>query len=350
MIFLNKILEYYKNLTRKQYIGLAAAFVLVIFVVAAGIFAYSRFERDFSGHIPVYFFNASAGFLQAEWFPFPEESFEAALGIMLTALPRSSELTRVTHDEGLNLINHFFVDESTLIVEFSEWYHDFTPIQAALFRSSLTLTMTWLPEVEYVVMRSAAEAYDGEFVWTIWNESANTIANNPTISPLRISNATFTLYFVDETGEGLVAEVYTATGVDLRRREENLLQRLIEGPTDDEQTPAFVIPPETRVRSVTLMSDAGGYYVDLSSEFVTQFNGTPAQARLMIGSIVNTLIENSDLRTRRVSFLIDSERREEFHGVPDFHLWFALDEALILGYSEYDIDEDYVSELLGTEN
>jgi hypothetical protein len=33
-----------------------------------------------------------------------------------------------------------------------------------------------------------------------------------------------------------------------------------------------------------------------------------------------------------VFFLIDSDRREDFHGVSDFDLGFAWDESFMLGY------------------
>ena len=327
-----------KNNRRLSYI--AAAVVLFICVIGVGIFIYSRWERDMYGHMPIYFFNESAGMFEPEWFPMQEGDtvFLAQLAVaQLINGTRNSRLTNVWPDEseGRAVPSWLFLDEDMLVAAFdSEFYAEMQPLEEALFRSAFTLTMVGLPGIESVKFRVGEGVY-----LTEWVESAETIANNPSISPMRISSVTFTLYFADETGETLVPEVYVASGVDLRRREVFLLTRLIAGPSDSDFSPAVVIPPETRVRSVTLMQDAGGYYVDLSSEFLNNFTGTPAQARMMIASIVNTLIENSGLRTRRVSFLIDSERREDFHGVSDFHLWFSFDETLVMGYGEEDYEE-----------
>jgi len=69
----------------------------------------------------------------------------------------------------------------------------------------------------------------------------------------------------------------------------------------------------------------------LSTDFVNHFSGTTAQARMMLASIANTLIENTGHSgIRRVVFLINSERREEFHGVGDFGSAFTFDASLIL--------------------
>jgi len=68
---------------------------------------------------------------------------------------------------------------------------------------------------------------------------------------------------------------------------------------------------------------------------------------LMIGSIVNTLVDSVTplLRQRSVFFMIDSVRREDFHGVEDFHLAFHFDETIMLGFEvEIEEDEEYWNE------
>jgi len=55
----------------------------------------------------------------------------------------------------------------------------------------------------------------------------------------------------------------------------------------------------------------------------------------MIYSIVNSLIENSS-NVKKVQFLIESERVEQFHGVYDFDKLFEKEDQLIIN----DIVED----------
>jgi len=74
-------------------------------------------------------------------------------------------------------------------------------------------------------------------------------------------------------------------------------------------------------------------YVNLSSEFVTRFSGSEEIARLMIQSIVNTLLAETHAATR-VFFMIETQQLEEFHDMPDFHTYFVRDDTFLLSYVE----------------
>jgi len=98
------------------------------------------------------------------------------------------------------------------------------------------------------------------------------------------------------------------------------------------------IPGETKVRDVK--TEDGICHVDLSSHFMSRFNGSPALARLVVYSIVNTLIENSG-NIKKVQFLIESERVAQYNGVLDFDRQFEKNDDIIIrtGY-EHLTDND----------
>ncbi|MCL2216585.1 MAG: GerMN domain-containing protein [Defluviitaleaceae bacterium] len=337
-----KLLGFLRNLTRVQ-VG-SVVLVAVLVVVATLVLANS--DWDFSGEDEqaIYFFNVGEGRLEPEFrflpYPLPGGTLsmvDMALVNMINE-PDRTALSRVWPEdiELRELITGLEMQGNTLVVTFSEAYRKMGALEEALFRSAFTLTMVGLPHIEEVKIRVAYGNEDGEIGWDEWFESAGTIANDPSISPMRISNATFGLFFVDEAGEGLVVETYFAEGVNVRQRALASLERLIEGPSDPDFLPAVSIPTGTRVRNVIEVAAGGDIYVDLSAEF-NRFGGTAAQAELLIASIVNTLIESiipGGGRARRVFFFIDSIRYEEFHGVSDFHLYFTFDETLVLGYGE----------------
>jgi len=337
----NKARGFFRGLKHRYYI-LAA----VVLLLGAGgfVLAFSGnpgWEGAHYGHISVYFFNPSEGRLDAELRPAPQENAESFWAWVNTALahlisgPTEHSLSRVGPDIELSdLVLDIDFYDGTLITTFSEYYREMAPLEEALFRSAFTLTMAVLPFIDSVILRTYGCDESGGIELV---ESVASIANSPVISPALLILESFSLFFVDESGEGLVEEVYNAGEVDRHIRSRVLLERLIQGP----ETPGLSssIPTETQVRDVRIDPHSLGIYVNLSSDFHARFSGTTAQARMMIASITSTMTENA-LRggTWRVYFLIESERREDFHGVTDFHTAFTFDETAMLGFG---VTEEY---------
>ena len=330
----------------KKWRWIVFVFAILIFSGAgAAVFFLSDFGQEMvSAHrMHVYFFNPSLGRLEPEVRPWPEGYVSDWLDAMFWHL-ESTPVTANLHStwpqmENGGLITNRYMGgdyNDMLVVHLTDDYFGIPPLEESLFRSAFTLTMVGLEFIDSVKFIVGGE--DGEE----WTESAATIANNPSITPARLSNVQFTLYFIDESMEGLVTEIYDATDVDIQQRGLFALQQLIEGP---QMAGSFTaIPSETRIRDVTPDVDAGGIYVNLSSEFLTHFSGTPAQARLMLYSIVNTVVYNTPGSFRRVFFLVDSERMEQFHGVGDFKMAFNFNERIMMGFVEEEVVEEEIAE------
>lgn len=306
----------------------AAATVLLMVVLSAVAFFWfigRGADDDADGRLSVYFFNAPEGRLEAEFRDLPQgeaiERINFTLGHFFSE-PENANLSRVwpADAEFSELVTQIFIRDNMLVAMFSELYKELPPPEEALFRAAFTLTMVSLPYIDEILFRA------GELEWL---ETGETIANAPFISPARRTSADFTLFFADESGEGLVA-TYEEIGVNIHTQIQDILERLIER----QDGPGFfpLIPPETRVRDVLTEPDVG-FYIDLSADFHIRFSGTPAQARMMLQSITHTVLENDGSNIpRRVFFLIDSERRDDFHGVSDFNLGFVVDESFMLGF------------------
>jgi hypothetical protein len=324
--------------------------LLIVILLAIGsvtlTFIWRGQGRDiFSPHylMQVYFFSPSDGQLYSEGRPWPHgnqlEWVRAAAG-HLRFSPNNNRLSSTWPDinpllgeEEIPFVMDFSIFERTLIAEFYDSYLEMPPLQEALFRSAFTLTMVGLPFIDEVIIR----VNDNE-----WLESAATIANAPSMSPARqlLSSQLLILYFLDESGEGLVREYYNATDVDTQLVLRIALERLIEGPAEEGAVSS--IPSETRILNIVPGIDPTSVYVNLSGEFLTRFTGSPDHARLMVASIVNTVLANSGDDIRQVFFLINSSR-EQFIGIDDFTRGFEYDETVMLDYvPEYSLiyDED----------
>ncbi|MCL2357526.1 MAG: GerMN domain-containing protein [Defluviitaleaceae bacterium] len=307
----------------------AAATVLVMLAVSGAAFVWfvgQTAENDALERLAVYFFNSAEGRLEAEFRDLPHGEVlaraNAALGYFFSE-PNDANLSRAwPSDRDFSaLVPRISLRDDTLIAVLSELYAEIPPPDEALFRAAFTMTMTGVPHIEGVVFRTENRE---------WLESAETVANAPFISPARRTAEDFTLFFTDESGEGLITVFCENFDVNIHTRNRDILERLIERQSESGFLP--LIPPETRVRDVLTEPDAG-FYIDLSSEFHSRFAGSPAQARLMIQSITHTILENDGSNIpQRVFFLIDSDRWDEFHGVSDFNLGFVFDESFMLGF------------------
>lgn len=320
-------------MNKKNIIILSVAVGVVVLAVLLGVLISRGFEDYRAGRLPIYFFNSSSGWLEVEFRELPQTNLYQQAKVVLEYIsqgPRGSALMGLwpVGVEIHEFVTDMYVDDQNYVkLWFSDLYENFAPIDEALFRSSITLSMSGLPFVEGVIFHLE----DREI-----HESTKTIANNPFISPAHRRAEDFTFYFVDESGEGLVSVNYHMPDVDLHRRTTRMIERLIEQQAEQEGIMSL-IPPETRVRSVLIEPQNPGIYVDLSIEFHRNFSGTPFQAYMMLQSITHTVLANNT--ANQLFFLIDSERWDDFHGVSDFNLEFMMDETAMLGFVLPDIED-----------
>jgi len=318
-----------KSMTTRKKISLGLISFAALLICSGAVFFAIRFAGgDPPDSIAVYFFNPTQGQLQAEARTMAHGGYHEQIAAALQSFargPADQNLSAVwpVDTDVTALIEDLHIYENILYAQFSEMYADLPPADEVIFRAAFTLTMTGLPHIYGVNFR-----FGDEEIF----ETAASITNNPFISPARRTAQDFLLFFADEAGEWLVTEIYRGEGVNVHARGQYILARLIEG----QNAPGFLplIPPETRVRDVFFEPDSG-VYVDLSGEFHSRFAGTPAQAQLMLQSVTHTMLANAGGNIpRRVFFLIDSERKDDFHGVGDFHMGFAPDETVLFGWEE----------------
>jgi len=338
---------------------LFAAVITFLAMCALIVFFVMGMQRgsSFAGGLRVFHFNPAEGRLEGTAVNVPHGPREMLVQTMVNHFygsPRYSSLQRLW-PEDLGVVSIVYRDDLVGIA-FPREYRQMTPPEEALFRMGLALTLMELSFVERVLIWVDGEGnkppmhfaqwlnrwLDGEersdeWWWdagAVTIETANTMANNPSLSPGVMASRVITLYFVCAEGEGLITETFVDDYINLHRLVESKLSYLIAGPSQGNENAMRVIPPETRVRMVNYESESRSLYVDFSGDFMNRFIGNQHISRLMLQSIVNTLTfaENTDWNTRveRVFFLVDSQRHEIFHGVTDFNLGFVYDHDMIL--------------------
>ena len=349
---------------------IAAAGFCVIGLVILGVVLFLQRNND-DNHIYVYFYNPSSRRLEAEMRPLPDGDAVMAVLNYLHEGPNAGAHISVwpyeAHDLE-DLVTSVMMEDSMLLVFFSPIYYTMAPIEQSLFKTAfvesinslIDRSVIYVSDVKILVTDDYEYAFetlmlslsmddeeDYEYVievpWLIYDSNHAGVYNDPDISPALLTSYTFRyLHFVDYTGTQLVVESYAADEVN-RLPDQVLiaaLELLIEGPR--QEGAQAVIPPDTRVRNLEI--DGSDLFVDLSRDFMTGFVGGTDLARLMIYSIVNTLISENPRNIFRVHFLIETQQEEVFHGIEDFHLPFEFNESLVVAYyGEHDYAYAHVS-------
>lgn len=132
-----------------------------------------------------------------------------------------------------------------------------------------------------------------------------------------------TLYFGDENGENLVAEVRRIKVPKGEVMEKLVVSELIKGPEKGKNT--ATIPEGTKIISVETKD--GVCFVNLSKEFVDRHPGGTSAENLTIYSVVNSLAELGNIL--KVQFLIDGEKRDIYKHIM-FNEPFERDMSLIV--------------------
>ena len=308
-------------MSKKFFIIYGAAIILC--AVSVGVWFYAQPDAGYT--VYVYLFNPNANQLEQERriVPYAEqEEMVQTVVLKLYDTPNSINL-RQTIPADL-IIEEVLIAGSTMKISFPKQYNDMAPYEEAIFRASLVRTMTGLPfiDIEGVLILVDGEEFMGPFGEPLGVQTQEMVLINPDIMPRRVFTQTLTLYFVSEDIDGLLPEERTVERPDGIPIEQAVVEELINGPLLEGRI--ATIPVDTRIRDV--QTNAGVCFINLSDEFVSNFSGHQTLAELTLQSIVHSIMENMGNVTS-VQFFIESERRDNFNGVPYFDTLFERDKT-----------------------
>jgi len=329
-------------------ITVAVLLVLILGIVVWVLTSNLREHGRGAIGLRVYYYDADAGMLVGVPTTIAAGTTLAEINALLDGFYNSRSGLPSLWPADTRLVDLYFYG-GTAGIALSAEHRDVPAFYEALFRTALTLTFLEHRFVEEVLFwidgdgekdvpfRTWLQYEDYRDNAAIRIETANTIDNNPSISPGVMREHNVTLYFVNAEGTGLITQTFTNEYVDIHRWVELTTDMLVANV--DEDYAMRIIPSETRVRWVMRDTDARSVYVDLSGDFMSRFEGTPKQAGLMLQSIVNTLTLNDNnpdgagaltQQVNQVFFLVDGNRYETFHGVLDFNLAFEYNHDIRL--------------------
>ncbi|NLK21532.1 MAG: GerMN domain-containing protein [Epulopiscium sp.] len=220
-------------------------------------------------------------------------------------------------------INTMVLEGNTLKVDISSQYKDLSAQKQVLLRASLVKSLTEFDFVDLLEIMIEGEPLLGADGKAIGPMSKEDIVLEPSNAITKASLQNVKLYFSSNNAEKLVPEerqIEINPNISL---EKYIVEQLILGPNNKELI--MTVPPETTIKDIETKD--GICYVDLSNEFRTKHWGGSTGETMTIYSIVNSLTELPNVK--KVQFLIEGEKQQEFKGHYDFSGLFDRDENLI---------------------
>lgn len=192
-------------------------------------------------------------------------------------------------------ITKYSLDGALLTIYFDADYLNMNEVEEVLCRAAIVRTVTQIAGVDCVnfyVDETPLTDAEGRLVGTMYRES---FVENPGEQINSIQNTNLTLYFSNETGDGLVKEtrkVHYSSNISL---EKLIMEQLLSGPEISGAKSA--IPTGTKLISVSLVD--GVCYVSFDETFKNQ--DYSVNEAIVIYSIVDSLSELSSISKVQIS-------------------------------------------------
>lgn len=195
------------------------------------------------------------------------------------------------------------IRESTVTLDFESDYYNFSTGGEILSRAAIVRTLTQVPGLSYCSFLVGGNALLSATGLPVGIMRADQFIDNNGNEINTEEKVTLTLYFANETGDGLVKidrEVVYSSNIPV---EKLVLEQLISGVTEDEAAMGAspVINGDTKVLSV--IEKDGICYVNLDAGFLAVTQTVSPEVALY--SIVNSLVELGNVN--KVQFSVNGE-------------------------------------------
>lgn len=298
-------------------------FIVVLFICCFfGIRHITNKDDMIDVGIDVYFREITTSFMKSERHEIKGETNEDIVNSVLEELklePRDEALASVIpEDIEFKSIN---IDKNIVTVDVSSEYNGLSSGEELMARAAIVNTLSGLDFIDYV--RITVEGFEirnseGEPIGLMSSEN---YIISPLISPEPKNYKTVKLYFANKDATAFNIEEREIEVNPNEPLEKYIIEELIKGPKEEGNY--ATIPSETKLRSIKTETTDGICYVDLSSDFVTKHTGGSTGEWFTIYSIVNSLTELENIK--KVQFLIEGEKQQDFKGHIDFSTLFEAD-------------------------
>lgn len=307
-------------------VSIILCFIIIILLCAIIGRLASKKEAVSDGGVRLYFVDSVSSLLKPEARDLRADTNSALLSLVLTELKAGPKLEgfkpAIPNEVEFNSVN---IDRGVITVDVSRQYNSLKASEELVCRGAIVKTLTELGFVEFVKITVEGRELEKPNGKPVGRMGAADIVTDGIISPELTNYETVTLYFANVSASGLVEERRKIAVNPNEPIERYIVEQLIAGPLAEGSY--ATVPAEAKLRSIRTETSDGICYVDFSSDFVTRHTGGSASETLTIYSIVNSLTELESIK--KVQFLIEGEKQEEFKGHVEFGKPFEPNRDLI---------------------
>lgn len=317
---------------RNKFLVTASVIVALFVLVFAVIQRMSGAQAQNAESARIYYFDSQEGVWKNEPFAVksgPEEDMVSSVLSKLLKLPEQIPFSK-TVPKDVTFTETLFRDNTVEIV-LSEEFGGLFAFDVNVCVASVVYSLTSMPFVEYV------HFYVGSQEMTDANGLATGLINRQSLIldsellPMESSSRTLKLYFANADNTKLVPVERVVENVPDKSIVSRVIEELAKGP--DDKTMNRLVPAEAKLRE-DVRVDTGICYVDFTADFINKAENENIR-RLLVYSIVNSLIDNSS--ARQVQILINGDKTEETPSVlnaVNISRPLEKNETLVEGYIE----------------
>ena len=230
-------------------------------------------------------------------------AYDGQTGLLNAITDALSETTDSRMSAPLSADNGFVsarIVDNQVVLDFDDRISGKDVITRTLIMAAATRTITQMKGIDSVSGTINGSPMLNSAGMVIGPMSADSFLDNEGLQITAEERTQLTLYFANETGDGLTRITRTVVYSGNIPMDKLVVMQLIQGPQDNEDCYP-VIDPNTKLINVTTQD--GTCYVNLDSTFLAP--GVNVSNDVAIYSIVDSLIELGSVN--KVQFLIDSD-------------------------------------------
>lgn len=186
---------------------------------------------------------------------------------------------------GLEVLECDFSSEEYVVLNFNSRYRELKPMDEILCRAALVLTLTQIPDVEYLNLKVEGEELTDSAGKTVNLLSQSNFVTGLDSESYRKQKNTVLLYLASTDEHSLVEVERIVLNDESITLEKLAMKLLLDGPVDENSK--MVIPPTVSMPDISV--ESGVCYVNFESDFLT--DTTDLDPKLIVYAIVNTLTE-----------------------------------------------------------
>lgn len=272
------------------YTGLLPLLLLSVLLSGCG-----KEETDSAYHVE-YLNKSKTKIVEVPYEPEAKDT-NGLIGELLAVL--SSDSDNVEHRKPIPNdveIIGYSLEEALLSVHFDADYNNMNAVEEVLCRAAVVRTLTQIEGIDCVAFYIGDTPLTDASGNVVGSMSSESFIENPGEQINSFQNASLTLYFSNETGDGLVREnrdgIYYSSNVSV---EKLIMENLLKGPKTKGAKAA--IPEGTKLMAVSVVD--GICYVSLDEGFKNQ--DYTVNESTVIYSIVNSLTELPTINKVQIS-------------------------------------------------